>query len=337
MSKKRVNITVDPEVHEKAKELGLNVSKVAENALRVALQKLEGEGDEKSLFPSPETPGETLGRTKGKSREEVLANYRKYARSVLDKSGATINQHTRYIERLLQRSNRAPREIGEEDIIEYLESEKPMSRSKHQNIVSALRVFFREYVETDVAESFRIPSVGPTPTKVPSKEELRAFYKHLESTRLRAMFLMYATSGLRSGEVLGLEMEDVDLNRRMLTPKSRSETKRTWVSFYNDEAEKELQKFLPERGDGDDRLFQVSKNQMNQGFGRASEASGVKITAPKLRKWFASEMATLGVDSTYIDAFCGRTPQSTLEKHYLDFSPRRLEEIYRKAGITVLE
>ncbi len=69
----------------------------------------------------------------------------------------------------------------------------------------------------------------------------------------------------------------------------------------------------------------------------ASKASGFKITAPKLRKWFASEMATLGVDSTYIEAFCGRTPQSTLEKHYLDFSPRRLEEIYREAGITVLE
>lgn len=336
MTKKRVNITVDPEVHQKAKEIGLNVSKVAENALRAALQKLEGDG-EKPLFPEPKSQGDTSGRTEGKTRGEVLADYHKYARSVLDKSEATVNQHTRYIERLLKRSNREPGKIGEEDIIEYLESEKPMSRSKHQNIISALRVFFREYVETDVAESFRIPSVGPTPTKVPSKEELKTFYGYLESVRLRAMFLVYATSGLRSGEVLGLGMEDVDLNRRMLTPKSRSETKRTWVSFYNDEAEEELQKFLPERKDGDDRLFQINKNQLNQGFNRASEASGVKITAPKLRKWFASEMATLGVDSTYIDAFCGRTPQSTLEKHYLDYSPRKLEEIYREAGITVLE
>jgi len=336
MTKKRVNITVDPEVHHKAKEIGLNVSKVAENALRAALRKLEGDG-EKPLFPEPELRRDTSGRTEGKSRKEVLSDYHKYARSVLDKSEATVKQHTRYIKRLLARSDRTPREIDEEDIIEYLESEKPMSRSKHQNIVSALRVFFREYVETDVAENFKIPSVGPTPTKVPSKEGLQAFYRHLESTRLRAMFLVYATSGLRSGEVLDLKMGDVDLNRHMLTPKSRSETKRTWVSFYNEEAERALRKFLPRREDGDDRLFQISKSQLNQGFGRASKTSGIKITAPKLRKWFASEMATLGVDSTYIDAFCGRTPRSTLEKHYLDYSPRKLEEIYKDAGITVLE
>ena len=294
MTKKRVNITMDPEIHEKAKRIGLNVSKVAENALLAALRKLEGDG-EKPLFPEPKPQGDTSGRTEGKSKDEILAGYCKYAHSVLDKSEATVKQHTRYIKRLLNRTDNKPREVGEEDIIEYLESEKPMSRSKHQNVVSALRVFFREYVETDVAENFKIPSVGPTPTKVPSKDELQTFYKHLEGIRFRAMFLVYATSGLRSGEVLGLEMEDVDLDRRMLTPKSRSDTKRTWVSFYNEEAEKELQKFLPERKDGDDRLFQINKNQLNQGFGRASKASGIKITAPKLRKWFASEMATLGV------------------------------------------
>jgi len=47
MTKKRVHITVDPEVHQKAEELGLNVSKVAENALRSVLHGLEeGAGDE---------------------------------------------------------------------------------------------------------------------------------------------------------------------------------------------------------------------------------------------------------------------------------------------------
>lgn len=32
MSKKRVNISVDPDIHEQAKEIGLNVSGVAEKA-----------------------------------------------------------------------------------------------------------------------------------------------------------------------------------------------------------------------------------------------------------------------------------------------------------------
>ena len=49
-----------------------------------------------------------------------------------------------------------------------------------------------------------------------------------------------------------------------------------------------------------------------------SEETGVKVTVQMLRRWFASEMSRLGVDGEYIDAFCGRTPTSVLEKHYLD-------------------
>lgn len=337
MSKKRVNITVDPEVYRRAKEIGLNVSKVAENALQVAVHNLADEGAEESPFSSPGTPGDTSGRTKGKSNEEIIEDYREFARTALDRSEETVIQHLRYVERLLKSSGKSPGEISEEDIISYLGSEKPMSQSKHKNIVSALRVFFREYVERDVAEAFKVPHVGARPTTVPSKEKLQKFYEHLINPKYRAMFLTYATSGLRSGELRELEMEEIDLERRMLTPDKRSRTKQTWVSFYNEEAEEALGEFLPERKDGDPKLFQVGKVALNEAFNRASEESGIKITAPKLRKWFASEMATLGVGSSYIDAFCGRTPQSTLEKHYLDYSPRKLEEIYREAGIRVLK
>ena len=56
-----------------------------------------------------------------------------------------------------------------------------------------------------------------------------------------------------------------------------------------------------------------------------------------LRRWFATEMSRLGVDAEYIDAFCGRTKSSVLEKHCLDYSPERLKEIYDEAGITMLE
>ena len=50
-----------------------------------------------------------------------------------------------------------------------------------------------------------------------------------------------------------------------------------------------------------------------------------------------TEMASLGVDSSYIDAFAGRVPESVLEKHYLDYSPRKLKKIYDNADLTVLD
>jgi hypothetical protein len=52
--------------------------------------------------------------------------------------------------------------------------------------------------------------------------------------------------------------------------------------------------------------------------------------------WFCSEMANQGVPDRYLDAFCGRVPKSVLSRHYTDFSPTRLKQIYDKASLTVL-
>jgi hypothetical protein len=48
-------------------------------------------------------------------------------------------------------------------------------------------------------------------------------------------------------------------------------------------------------------------------------------------------MGRLGVPDRYVDAFCGRVPQSVLARHYTDFSPERLKEIYDRAGLRVLD
>jgi intergrase/recombinase len=65
--------------------------------------------------------------------------------------------------------------------------------------------------------------------------------------------------------------------------------------------------------------------------------TGIKITPQKLRQWFCSETLRLGVSETHVDAFCGRVPKSVLARHYTDFSPEKLIEIYGKANLTILE
>ncbi|MCJ7635580.1 hypothetical protein MUP77_24720 [Candidatus Bathyarchaeota archaeon] len=47
-------------------------------------------------------------------------------------------------------------------------------------------------------------------------------------------------------------------------------------------------------------------------------------------------MGKLGVQDRYVDAFCGRVPQSILARHYTDYSPERLKEVYERAGLKVL-
>jgi intergrase/recombinase len=64
--------------------------------------------------------------------------------------------------------------------------------------------------------------------------------------------------------------------------------------------------------------------------------AGLEISSQVLREFFACELGRLNVPDRYVDAFCGRVPQSVLARHYTDFSPERLKEIYDKAGLRIL-
>jgi len=68
----------------------------------------------------------------------------------------------------------------------------------------------------------------------------------------------------------------------------------------------------------------------------AGKRTGLHITPQCLRRWFAVEMARLKVPDRYVDAFCGRVSKSVLARHYSDYSPETLKEVYDKADLKVL-
>ncbi len=100
--------------------------------------------------------------------------------------------------------------------------------------------------------------------------------------------------GLRSAELLELTMEDINEEMRILVPDKQSEVKKRWVSFYNGEAEAAFEAFKSHRDHDDERIFQASKPTVNKTFRDLPEESGVKITPQMFRRWFASEIASLG-------------------------------------------
>lgn len=52
-----------------------------------------------------------------------------------------------------------------------------------------------------------------------------------------------------------------------------------------------------------------------------------------MREWFCNN---LNAEDRYIDAFCGRVPKSVLARHYGDYSPEKLKQIYDRADLKVL-
>ncbi|KXA94084.1 hypothetical protein AKJ38_01995 [candidate division MSBL1 archaeon SCGC-AAA259I14] len=272
------------------------------------------------------------------SKKDILKRFEDLLSIDKDLDEKTVRKHCGNISEFLDSINKPLIKIGKQDLRDWLRKYKEnYAKATYANKVKTIRVFVRDFLGSDIAENFSIPQPKKNNQSVLSDQNLRKFYQDIQSDKYRAIFLFYASSGLRTSEVLNLTMEDVDFEKRMLIPKNRSRTKKSYVSFYNSESEEALDKFLPQRKPDDDKIFQVSRNVVAKTFRRISKRSGVKITPKMLRKWFCEKMRRLNVDRGYIDAFCGRVPKTVLDSHYSDFSPERLKEVYEKANIKVLD
>jgi len=190
----------------------------------------------------------------------------------------------------------------------------------------------------EVVESFKFPKRTYSPKTVPSKEDLGRFFDALENDRDRAIFLMYATSGLRRNELLTLVVDEVDLENRTIIPKNahNGTTKNTWATCFNIEAQTLLRQYLSNRQTNDKRLFPISEVTLRRAYRETNSKTGLHITPQVLREWFCCQLGELGVPDRYVDALCGRTPKSVLARHYSDFSPHKLKMIYDKANLRVL-
>jgi integrase/recombinase XerD len=219
-------------------------------------------------------------------------------------------------------------------------SQKYPNKSTYSCMLKALKCYFKRYLKSDIVDSFRFPKQPYVPKRVPTKEQLQEFYAALPTLKERALFLLYATSGLRKSEIMSMRLEDLDPDRRMIIPNVHSgNTKKSWIGFFNEEAKEVLAKYLAKCEQNPQyyrkvRVFNPSKNPTR--WKEARERTGLNITPKVLRDWFCCQMGELGVPDRYIDAFCGRIPKSVLARHYTDYNPERLKRIYDKAGLKLL-
>ena len=248
----------------------------------------------------------------------VSSEYRRIARKFLEHSEGLVSRET---------------------IRDYLSLYLSKAPKTYNNQLDGLRAFVSRFLRRpDLMDGFKKAyETVEYERKLPSRDQIKRGFYGLEDDRQRALYMFYATSGLRKREVLGLNMySDVDFEIRCVMPKHDTRTKRAGVSFYNEECEKYLERYLDSRRDDSHKLFRISKLNFNRIWDLASQEAGFRITPQVLRVWFATEMGELGVPDRYVDIFQGRAPRTVLAKYYTGKGLDRLKRIYDKAGLRVL-
>jgi len=273
---------------------------------------------------------------------ELLSKFKDFCKIDLNLSDRTIDDscgHLFQIRRFLESIDKYPMQVTEDDIRTYLAQFKTMSSSTYANVLKSLKVFFRDFLKMpNVVESFKFPKKTYSIKTVPTKDDLLRFFKDLDSLTSQTVFLLYATSGMRKNELLTLTIEDIDLENRIIIPKNAHQTgttKKSGLTFFNVEAQSYLRRYLLNRQIDDNRVFPFTEVVIRRSFSNANKKTGLHITPQVLREWFCCQLGELGVPDRYVDAFCGRTPQSVLAKHYTDYLPEKLKRIYDNANLAV--
>jgi site-specific recombinase XerD len=117
------------------------------------------------------------------NREKLLNDYIKFMKINLQYSKVTIIGYKCLLKKFLSWIKHNP--ITSNDVRDFLEyfSSKYESKNTYSNMLKVLKVFFREYLHSNIVESFRFPSAAIIPKTVPTKEELRKFYNEIPTLK----------------------------------------------------------------------------------------------------------------------------------------------------------
>lgn len=342
MSKQRTNISLDPDVYEKAKEMGINISQTSEEALQIRIESAR-HGSPSTAAPDP--LGLTLAQmnpamsnnptTRQLDADEFLDEFEQTCRVDWGYAENTTRERMRYARKLVDHLDGHPLTASKQDLRKFIQ------QYDDENITKTVRVIYRRYFDMEIADSFTVNRSPPKPKKAPTKDDLQQVYRELSTDENRVAFLLLATSGLRRRELMELTPAEIDLEDRAIYPETADgqTTKRQWVTFFSPDTEAKLLDVYDIHDMGVDEPFVTCHpDTLTDRIREASERAGtMRVTPQKLRVWFCNEMNRLGVADRYIDAFCGRTSRTVLAKHYTDYTPRKLKEVYKNADISVLE
>ena len=269
----------------------------------------------------------------------VIDQYKRFLTIDLTQAKTSVTNHASKLRIMLKAIDKPVNEITKEDLRGFLESiDKKYAIETYNCFIKTIRRFFRDYLDKPELATFHFKTVPFTPKILNlTKSDLHGFYDAVDHPVVKMMFLAYCVTGLRRNDIMYLMINEVDRKNRMIVKTNQSRTKHRWVTFYNEELSKVLHPYLDNRTDDNLRVFPVDKYKtFPKYWSMAAAKTGLKITPKDLRDWFNNEMMKLGVPETYINAFCGRIPRTVLRRHYVNYNPMKMKEIYDKANLTVL-
>ncbi len=228
-----------------------------------------------------------------------------------------------------------------------------LARTSLQRALAAVRTYFR-FLAREGRVSQNPARVVPTPKapkrlpEVPTVAELSQLLEGLPETpqgvRDRVALELLYGCGLRAAELVAVDLDDLDLNRRLVRVLGKGRKER--IVPFGREAEKALRVYLPVRAalrqrvrdnDGEPLLVNLQGRRLSDRSLRRIVERAVRQLAVvhrlhphTLRHAFATHLLEGGMDLRAIQELLGHASLATTQRYtHLDLA--HLMEVYRKA------
>jgi len=281
-------------------------------------------------------------------------------------SSLTIRDYRHYLEKFLMWSNNnypvaKPEDINLDCVRKYRvylsrycdEKGLPLKKVTQNYYVIALRAFLRYLVKKDLPvlapEKIELPKVESRSLKFLDREQLERLLSAPEISkpqglRDKALLEMLFSTGLRVSELVKLNREQINLERREFGVIGKGQRQR--VVFLSDRATEWLEKYLSERRDNYKPLFiRYSGSPDGYGGGEKMRLTArsverildkyvkkaklpVKATPHVLRHSFATDLLINGADLRSVQELLGHKNISTTQI-YTHVTNQQLREVHR--------
>ena len=214
----------------------------------------------------------------------------------------------------------------------------------YRSLRALLRWFEQEYEPSgwrDPLRNVKPPRVDIEPLDPVSIEHVRAMVDTCNGGKFtdyrdKAVMLFMLDTGVRAGELLALNIQDIDREGGVLVRKSKNRRPRT--VFLGKEARRALRAYLKQRDDVWPALFVADDNERLKESGlrqilvrRAKRAQVPTPSCHSFRRAFALAMRRGGTQVLEIQKLLGHTDPKQIER-YLKLDAEDLRDVHNRAS-----
>jgi integrase len=192
-----------------------------------------------------------------------------------------------------------------------------------------------------------------------SLELLKRIYNEIEELGAKTYFLLLVETGLRTGELFSLKINQIDLKHRIIKLMKENETKRAYLTFLHGKTVRWIEeKYLPYREKYTERywggvaaigqdveawkqkFFPQNEDRIRSEIKEAMKKAGKEFRLYDVRAFFAAYLIKQGVSPMLVNLLQGRAAPGQfkiLQEHYLPITTEELREVYEKYAPKLLE